>query len=310
MSSIRSFFKLLHGNYLYYRFKHLYEKEPKLAAYGLYDRIYGNHDDFNIDEPKSLIEKITWMELYADTSMWTLCADKYRMREYVEQCGLGEYLPKNYGHWKNPDDIDFDTLPNEFVLKANNGCGTVMIVKDKSKINRKIVKITLKQWLKHKYGYMGAHAHYLTINPCIIAEELLHQDEEQMSFSPESIVDYKVWCINGVPESVLVVYGRDNVSYGLDLYDTEWNRLDDKLKLNGHFKFTKEKIPRPTCLKDMIEMAKVLSEPFPQVRVDLYVIGNRPVIGEMTFGTGYGYFTNEYYNYLGEKINLNNLKIK
>ena len=309
MSLIIKILKKLHGDYLYYHFKRLYEKDPKLAAIGLYVKIYGNHDNFNIDEPQSLIEKITWMELNTDTSLWTLCADKYRMREYVEQCGLGDYLPKNYGHWENPDDIDFSKLPNEFVLKANNGCGTVKIIRDKSTINEKKLKRELKRWLKRPFGYMGAQKHYLSIEPCILAEELLHQDAEQQTFSPESLVDYKVWCINGKAENVLVVYDRNDTGYALDLYDTLWNRLEDKLKPNGHFRFNKESLPKPDCLDAMLQMAEKIARPFPQVRVDFYISNGKPKVGELTLSTGYGYFTDEYYDYLGNKLNINKLSV-
>ncbi len=301
---IKKLLKRFHGICLYYRFKRLYEKDPRLAAIALYDRIYGNHDKFNIDKPKSLIEKITWLELNTDTSLWTLCADKYRMREYVAKCGLEKHLPKLYGHWDNPNDIDFNQLPDEFVMKANNGCGTVKIIKDKSTINEKRLKKELKRWLKYKFGYMGAQTHYLSIKPCILAEELLHQDDNQKSFSPKSMVDYKVWCINGIPESILVVYGRNDSGYSLDLYDIEWKRINDNLKQNGHFVFHEKEVPKPKCLKKMIEMAKTLSEPFVEVRVDFYIVDENPIVGELTFSTGYGYFTDKYYEYLGRKVDL------
>lgn len=301
---IKKFLKILYGDYLYYHFKRLYEKDPRLAAYGLYDRIYGNHDNFNIDEPRSLIEKITWLELNTDTSLWTLCADKYRMREYVAQCGLEEYLPKLYGHWDNPDDIDFSKLPNEFVLKANNGCGTVKIIRDKSSMNEREVKNELKRWLKRKFGYMGAQTHYLSIEPCILAEELLHQDAEQKEFSPQSMIDYKVWCINGQPESVLVTYNRYNGKHDLDLFDLNWNRKDDCINFNGTFGYSEEPMPRPKSLDKMMEMAKALSRGFLEMRVDLYEINSRPIIGELTLSAGYGNLTDEYYNYLGSKMDL------
>ena len=308
--SIISFLKRIHGDYLFHHFKRLYEKDPKLAAYGLYDKIYGNHDNFNIDEPKSLIEKITWLELNTDTSLWTLCADKYRMREYVKQCGLADYLPKSYGHWGNPDDIDFSQLPNEFVLKANNGCGTVKVVRDKSQLNERKVKKELKRWIKRPFGYVGAQTHYLSIKPCILVEELLHQDENQKAFSPESMVDYKVWCINGEPESILVVYGRANSVHINALYDTNWNRLENKLRKTKHAAIGEEMIPKPKCLDEIFAIAKIMAEPFPEVRVDFYVVGGRPVIGELTFSTGYGSYTDEYYNYLGEKMDLGTITLK
>lgn len=310
MGCVKEYLKRLYGDYLHCRYKRLYEKDPKLAAITLYKQIYGSDGTFNIDEPQSLIEKITWLELYTDTSLWTLCADKYRMREYVSQCGLSEYLPKNYGHWDNPEDIDFSKLPNEFVLKANNGCGTVIIVRDKSTLNEKKIKKELKRWLKHKYGYMGAQKHYLTIESCIIAEELMHQDENQKVFSPGSMVDYKVWCINGEPESIFIAYNRHDVnSINIALFDCQWNAMPHFLRSNKNDVYNPaDSVPKPRCLGEMLEMARQMAKPFPEVRVDFYVVNGRPVIGELTFSTGYGYFTDEYYNYLGSKIDLSTVK--
>ena len=305
MSNIKKLLKRLHGDYLYYRFKWLYEKDPRLAAEGLYKKIYGSKAVLNIDNPKNLIEKITWLELNSDTSLWTLCADKYRMREYVAQCGMTDYLPKLYGHWENPEDIDFLLLPNEFVLKANNGCGTVKIVRDKSSINEREVKNELKRWLKRKFGYMGAQTHYLSIEPCILAEELLHQADEQERTKPRSLTDYKVWCFSGVPECILVIHDRVGKGYLMDMYNTRWERIPNSLKKNAHYGVTDITIPKPDCLDQMLEMASKLSKPFVEVRVDFYVIDNKPVIGELTFTSGYGNYTEEFYDYLGSKIDLN-----
>ena len=307
---IKKLLKCLYGEYLHYSYKRLYKKNPRLAAIGLYKKIYGKNASLNIDQPKNLIEKITWLELNTDTSLWTLCADKYRMREYVEQCQLSDYLPKNYGSWENPDNIDFDKLPNGFVLKANNGCGTVKIVRDKKTIDEKKIKKELKRWLKKSFGYMGAQYHYLPIKPCIIAEELLPNTGVQKEFSPNSLVDYKVWCFKGKPESILVVYDRTSRQYCLDLYDTNWERIPEKLNMNGHFEFRKDVIiPKPECLDEMLKIASKLSEPFPEVRVDFYIVNDKPIIGELTFSAGYGNFTDEYYKYLGDKCDISNLKV-
>lgn len=307
---MKDYLKRIYSDYLYYRFKHLYEKDPRLAAYALYDRIYGNHDDFDIDNPKSLIEIITWLELYSDTSLWTICADKYRMREYVSQVGLDAYLPVLYGQWDNPDDIDFSTLPKEFVLKANNGCGTVMIVRDKDSLCETKTRKVLKKWIKHKFGYMGAQKHYLSIKPCIIAEELLHQGADQKLFSPSSMVDYKVWCINGTPESILVTFNRNSKNYNIDLYNTEWESIAENIDISRseHNVYNADiVVPKPKCLAKLLELAAILAKPFPEVRVDFYIVNDMPVIGELTFSTGYGYFKREYYDYLGSKITLSNL---
>lgn len=279
---------------------------PRLEMNRYYRTFFGRNVDF--EQPKDLIEKIYWMLLYSDTSLWSKCADKYAMREYVNECGCEQYLPANYGHWDKVSAIDFSFLPSEFVLKSNNGCGTVLVVKDKTKLDIDATKKILKQWLSIPFGWSGAQLHYTKIEPCIIAEELLHQDEELNQYSPESMVDFKVWCINGEPESVLIVYERNRSGYSLDLYDTNWNRLNQYLKKEGHFVFHEKEFQRPACLEEMLTVARKLSEPFPQVRVDFYVVKGKPVLGELTFTTGYGYFTDGYYNYLGSKIDLSKVK--
>ena len=208
-------------------FEIAYKIKPRYASDIMYRRAF--HRKQNLDKPQDLIEKINWLQFNSDTSMWTICADKYRMREYVEEKGYGDYLPKLYGHWENPEEIDFESLPNEFVLKSNNGCGTVKIVRDKTQLNVIETKKILKKWLK-PYGYVGGQTHYLHIKPCIIAEELLFQDEKQKTFSPDSMVDYKVWCINGKPESILVVFNRhDALKVNIALFDTKWNEMPQHL---------------------------------------------------------------------------------
>lgn len=306
---IKKKLKQFYEEYLYYRYKYLYEKDPRLAAICMYKKIYGKNSSLNIDNPHNLIEKIIWLELNTDISLWTLCADKYRVREYVEKCNLSNYMPILYGHWENPDEIDFETLPNEFVLKSNNGCGTVKVVRDKKSSNCEKIRKELKQWLKRPFGYMGAQKHYLSIKPCIIAEELLPNSDIQKNISPNSLIDYKIWCFKGKIESILVVYDRTSKQYCLDLYDIEWNRMEDKLNLNGHFEFRKNiMIPKPECLEQMLEIASKLSEPFPEVRVDFYIVNKKPIIGELTFSAGYGNLTMEYYDYLGKRCDISDLK--
>lgn len=304
MNTVINFLRSLWGTYLYYKYKRLYEKDPKKAADAMYHKIYGQH--MNLDNPENLIEKITWLSLNTDTSLWTLCADKYRMRSYVESKGLGQYLPECYGFWESPDDIDFSKLPTQFVFKANNGCATVMIVRDKSKLNEVKVKRQMKGWLKRKFGYMGAQKHYLSIKPGILAEELLTQTKELNKVSPDSMVDFKIWCINGKPESVLVVYDRNNEHYKLALYDINWKAIPESLNENWcNLQKSTPTLQKPKHLDEMIRIATTLSKDFKEVRVDFYESDDKPIIGELTFTTGYGYFTDEYYEYLGRKINLN-----
>lgn len=285
----------------------LYSIKPRYASEVNFYRRY--HRRMNLKNPKDLMEKIRWLLDYSDTSMWTLCADKFRMRDYVAEKGLEDHLPKLYGHWENPDEINFDALPGEFVLKSNNGCGTVKIVKDKSMLDIPATKKLLKSWLK-PYGYFGGQTHYLRIKPCIIAEELLHQSEEQNAFSPQSLVDYKMWCFSGEPESIWVAYNRHDALYvNMALYDTNWTPLSQHLKDTKREKYNPDvSIPKPVCLEEMISMAKILTKDFPEVRLDFYVIDKKPYIGEFTFTSGLGFYTEEYYQYLGSKVDLSKAK--
>lgn len=287
-------------------YKYLYIIKPRYAAGLMYYHSF--HKRMNLDNPQTLVEKINWMQFNSDTSLWTLCADKYRMREYVTSKGLESHLAQLYGHWENPKDIDFNSLPNEFVLKSNNGCGTVKIVTNKSDLDIPSTIKLLKSWLK-PYGYVGGQSHYMRIKPCIIAEELLHQDDAEKIFSPTSLVDYKMWCINGEPESIWVAYNRHNaLMVDMALYDTNWNPMPQYLKNTNLETYRPENvIPKPSCLDEMLEIARKISAPFPELRLDFYVINGKPYIGEMTFTAGYGFYTDEYYQYLGNKVDISKL---
>lgn len=307
MKKIESFILKLIKNvwayYLYLKYKRLYNKDPKLAADCLYYKINGKHIDFNA--PKSLIEKIVWLSLNTDTSLWTKCADKYRMRDYVAQKGFGDYLPLLYGHWDDPDKMNINDLPRKFVLKANNGCATVLIVKDKTIVDQRSLVRVAKKWMSRPFGYIGAEKHYLSIQPCIIAEELISQAAYLDELSPVSLVDFKVWCFNGVPECIWVGYDRRPDGLRMALYDTEWNSISYNLKSTKKDVYDPSvSIPRPKHLKEMLEIASSLSAVFKEVRVDFYETETKPIVGELTFTTGYGYFTDSFYEYLGSKISL------
>lgn len=288
-------FLFVFKTFRFHKHKYYLHKDPKITANLDYKKIFKKN--INWENPENLIEKISWMQLNSDTSKWALCADKYKMRLFVKEKGLEILLPKLYAHTVDPANFDFSLLPNEFVIKSNNACGTVMIVKDKSKLKIHKVKRVLKKWLKYKFGVLGAQLHYLKIPPEIIFEELL----KDQSRPNEPLIDYKFSCFNGVPESVLVVSNRNTKisnHYDLNLYDLEWNDISHNLcEHNG-----KCNIPKPLSIDSMIKACKILGSEFPYVRIDFYEVNGKPYLGEMTFTSGYGYFTNEYYNYLGEKI--------
>lgn len=277
----------------------LIDAEGEIGRY--YYQAFQKHAD--LKHPTDLIEKIYWMELHSDTSMWTVCADKYRIREYIEKLGLLQYMPKLYEKWDKASDVDFEKLPNSFVIKSNNGCATVQVVKDKSELDVKVIRKTLWQWLHLPFGYQNCQLHYTKIKPCIIAEELLQNDYPE--FSPASLVDFKVYCINGEPQFIWVAYNRVNMHVHVQCYDTNWNPKPEYLK-NGmsHYVYDSNDKPieRPQCLEELLEVAKKISSPFPQLRADFYIVKGKPVIGEMTFTQGYGFLKYEVYEELGKKM--------
>lgn len=234
----------------------------------------------NIDNPKTLYDKIAYMAFRTDTSEWTRLADKVQVREYVTECGYGGYLPELYGTWERAEDVDFDKLPNAFVIKTNNASATNILVRDKSKIDEDVVRKQLEKWLKIDYGYHTCQPHYSRIKPLILAEEFLGLENEKMSLN-----DYKFYCVNGKPLYVIVYTDRVANSHEMKrtIYDIDWQMHQEFL---GRYAVPGPSIEKPKSFELMKEMASVLSSKFPFVRIDFYEIKGKPVFGEMTFTPG------------------------
>lgn len=133
----------------------------------------------NLKKPQSFMEKILWLSLYSDTSMWSKLADKYRVREYViDRCGE-QYVNKIYGIYNSAIEIDYSLLPKSFVLKTTNSCATNIIVKDKNILNIKETNHKLNKWLKFPYGELTGQLHYTQIEPLIIAEKFMEQTKKR-----------------------------------------------------------------------------------------------------------------------------------
>ncbi len=231
-----------------------------------------------------------------------ICADKYLAREYIEKHGYGEYLPKLLWDGQDPAEIPFDSLPKSFVIKSSTGSGNNIICKDKSTLDRKQTVKKLKKWLKEKYLPCYGEWHYEKIKPCIIIEEYLSDGENYVP------VDYKLFCFNGLDNGdvgcIAVDLGR-YVDHRRNIYDAEFNYLQQV-----SFGFERDenaKIERPGAYDQMRRIAHDLAKPFPHVRVDFFVIGDRFYIGELTFfnGAGYDMITPHEYNVqMGDWIKL------
>ena len=271
-------------------------------------RMFGRK--MNLRDPQDINEKISWLELYSDTSLWTLCTDKYRVREFVKEKGLENILVELLGVWDDAKEIEWETLPKEFVLKTNNGSGTVLVVRDKSKLD--IPKtITLFNRYLQQYQYPSTtEFHYQGIKPCIIAEELLHVSDDERTWT-NSIIDYKCWCFNGKLDSIWTCTNRDKNGTDVALFTKEWDYRPEASIFNSHYRKQNHLVPRPACLDEMIKVAETLSQPFPVVRVDLYVINDKVYFGELTFtslGGTMNFYTEEELLRMGHEIDLSTVK--
>ena len=175
---------------------------PRLSAKILY--IYRTKEIPHLKNPKKFNEKMTNLKLtYKDNQLVSQCADKYGVREYVKSKGLEHILNELYLICNNPDEIDFDKLPDKFALKCTHGCGYNIICNDKSKLDIKETKTKLNKWLKEKYGLATQELHYLNIKPRIICEKYLCDENGKLP------LDYKIYCFNGVPKCILVCSERE-----------------------------------------------------------------------------------------------------
>lgn len=270
------------------------------------DCLFLNTFGYNInwDTPRDLNEWINWLAFNTDTTEWSNLADKYKVRGYVKEKGLSDILIPQYGVWNDPNDIEFDKLPQSFVLKCNNGSGDVILINDKSKINRTEVVEQLKSNLNSKFGLETCEPHYLRIQPKILAEYMLNKDLQE--FNSSSLIDYKFWCIDGKVLFCWVGWNRDYVKHTLTvkIYDRGWHFCPQYHKECNSFILSNQELARPEKWKEMIEIAECLSAGFPQVRVDLYYVDGKIYFGEMTFTSACGrmrYFSEEVQVLLGNK---------
>lgn len=264
----------------------------------------------DLKNPKDLNEKILWLKLFSDISTWTERADKYRVREYIESLGLGKYLVKLYGKWDRAEDVDFDSLPDDVIFKANNGDGkgTNLIVRNVRNADHNRLRRTFNKWLHDKsVGDLSAEPQYKGMRPCIIAEEVL-----KFPAGCKSLIDYKFWCINGGPMYVWTCSNRDDDGGGADvmIYDLSWNAHPESLVFTPEYRHG-ELLPKPENFSEMLEVAKQLSAGTSILRVDLYNIEGRIYFGELTFTSQGGMmdnFTPKHLQKLGEKANISNIK--
>ena len=254
----------------------------------------------NLKNPERFTEKLQWYKVNYRNDVLHKCVDKYAVREYVEQKGLGKTLVKLYGVYDTVDDIDISVLPYRFVLKTTNGSGglNVFICKDKNTFDKERVKEQIGKLREYKPGDGGREWAYLGVKPRIVIEEYLENTK-----NPDAgVYDYKFLCFGGKPEYVIVDANR-YINHKRNFYNIGWTYRDVS---SDHENFG-DTMEKPRGYEDMVAVATKLSKGFPFVRVDLYNVNGKTYFGELTFypWSGYVQFTPDEFDFeLGEKFIL------
>lgn len=257
-------------------FRTLTRISPRLNTIMLFPRMKGYK--LNLDNPQTLDEKIQKLKLesYATDPLIIQCADKYAVRQYIKERGCSDLLVPLIAAYDKVEDIKWDQLPQSFAMKWNFGSGFNIICPDKSKLDIEATKRKMKKWGKDKTCYLNfSEMHYKAMPRKIVVEEYLKPEH---GVQPD---DYKIYCFNGEPKYILLCTGREFGRPKFYFFDENWTlariNRDSKAAPEG---FT---YPRPSCLDQLLESARALSEPFKFVRADFYVVNGKVYFGELTF---------------------------
>ena len=269
--------------------------DPLKANRELFVRHFGREPD--LEHPTDFNEKSMWLvhNVYKDDPTVTRCVDKYGMRGYLQEKGLGHLLPEVYGVWGKPSQIDWDALPNAFALKCNHGCGCNILCRDKAKLDRKAAEKQLKKWLKINFAYYYGEVNYEHVLPKVFCEEFLDDGNVQPT-------DYKVLCFNGEPKLFMLCTDREKGAK-FTFTDADYNRL----KWETGYHAGGELPPKPATFEDMKRYAREISKPFPFVRVDFYDIHGKLYVGEMTFsplGSAIDYICEDGLRQMGDWLDI------
>lgn len=261
----------------------------------------------DLKHPKTLDEKIQWLKFndYLNNTLVRDCADKYEVRKYIESCGCPEILNELYAAYDSVDGIQWEKLPQKFVIKWNFGCGQNLICTDKSKLDIEGAKRKLKKWHKtHNTFYLAySEMQYRGIKPKLICERFIESENGGLP------VDYKLYCFGGNPACVLACIGRDETGHGTKYYffDREWNLLRyNKAGKDAPNGFS---MPKPEGIDKLFDYAEMVSKPFPFVRADFYLENGKVYFGELTFTPCGGFDVHrlpETQMLFGEMVKINN----
>lgn len=230
--------------------------------------------ELNLENPQTYNEKLQWMKLYYHNPLYTTLVDKYAVKQYVEERIGKEYLIPTIGVWDRFDDIDFEKLPQQFVLKCTHDSGGLVICKDKSKLDVQKARESITKCLKHNFYFSGFEWPYKNVKPRIIAEQYMEDSKTK------ELRDYKFFCFDGVVKYLFIATDRQNREEPyFDFFDADFNYLDMR---QGHP--NAPALPeKPLCFEEMKALAAKLSTGMPHVRVDFYEVDGKVYFGEFTF---------------------------
>lgn len=227
--------------------------------------------NLDLNNPKTYSEKINWLKVYDHNPLYTTLVDKYEVRNYVKERIGEEYLFPLLGVWNNVNEIDFDKLPEKFVLKCTHDFGSVIIVEDKKLMNVRLIKKQLNAQLKYNFYYRGREWAYKNVKPRVIAEKFMEDGNKRL-------IDYKFFCFNGRVEFMFIATGR-----GLDLRFDFFTRDFKHINTTNGVPNADITPNKPESYEEMIIIAEKLANGINNVRVDLYDIDNKVYFSELTF---------------------------
>jgi hypothetical protein len=249
--------------------------------------------NLNLKNPTRYTEKLQWYKLNYRDPLMTKCSDKYLVREYVEDKGLGGILNPLLGVYTSSAEISYDKLPESFAIKHTNGSGANIFVKDKSEIDLNNIKNIIDSWMNRKIVNYGREWCYYNVEPKIVVEKLLERDKNN------DIPDYKFFCFNGKVKYLytMVDYVDNHKKGRCSFYTPDFEKLPYR---RSEYMEIDRDIPKPKNFDKMIDIAEVLSKDFPHVRVDLYNIKGEIIFGELTFynASGYTVFSPDEFDYI------------
>ena len=251
----------------------------------------------DFDNPKTFNEKLQWLKLNDRKEIYTTMVDKYEAKEFISNIVGEKYIIPTYGIYDSFEEIDFDKLPNQFVMKCTHDSGGLAICNNKKNFDKEEARKKINKSLKNNFYKLGREWPYKNVKPRIIVEELLKNNDNS------ELIEYNFFCFNGVPKIIMLCHGDKRIKRYNDFYDMDFNKMDLRCEYANSDYIEK----KPKQLEEMLNISKKLSKNTYFLRVDFYLVNNEVKVGELTFfhWAGFCTFDPEEYNLkLGNMINL------